>query len=119
MKQKSVTVSGAGSSGKDGPLHPLHSLLHPFSQSQSKLKTSGASKKGKELTPSSSFLLGNKGEKLNTIKYTTVGPGGRTLLFDNATAGNADKRGSKYDVSHVPTVRQGVGTELVSTDVHS
>ena len=113
MKQKTVTV-GAASSGKNGPLHPLHSLLHPFAQNQSKPTTSGHGKKGKELTPSSSFLLGTKGDnasKPSTMKYT-MAPGGRTFLFDSS--GSVEKRGNKYDGSHISTVKQGAGTDVVS-----
>ncbi|GFS08454.1 hypothetical protein ElyMa_006595800 [Elysia marginata] len=113
MKQKSVTVSGATTSGKTGPLHPLHSLLHPFAQNTSKSTSSGLGKKGKELTPSSSFLLGTKNDtKPSTLKYT-MAAGGRTLLFD--TTGSVEKRGNKYDNSHVPTVKHNAsGVDIVS-----
>ncbi|RUS72048.1 hypothetical protein EGW08_020195 [Elysia chlorotica] len=112
MKQKLISASGSGSSGKSaGPLHPLHSLLHPFAQNQSKPPTTGHSKKGKELTPSSSFLLGNKGDNKPSAMKFTMAPGGRTFLFDNS--GNGEKRGNKYDGSHVTAGKQGNG----ATDV--
>ncbi|GFO38497.1 hypothetical protein PoB_006500200 [Plakobranchus ocellatus] len=112
MKQKTVSANGIGGTAKDGPLHPLHSLLHPFSQSQPKL-SNGLSKKGREITPSSSFLLGGKGEKLGSMKYTSA-PGGRTFLFENAGPGNVERRGTKYDNSHVSTIRHAVGAEVVT-----